>query len=85
MGWASGSEIFDTVAHAMIEEGLNEESIENISVRLIQNLQGNDWDTEDESLSEFLNVAPIVKAFARCGIGTPPPPPKPNFIRMTGA
>jgi hypothetical protein len=53
MGWASAGEIFDPVAAALIEAGASDDLKRRVLGMLIDKLQDGDWDTEDESLSEF--------------------------------
>jgi hypothetical protein len=71
MGWASGGEYFDVVAESckkMLEEGkISEEAVTEICDAIFSALRGGDWDTEQESLEEFADVAPIVAVFNRRG------------------
>jgi hypothetical protein len=72
MGWGSaGHKIFDPVAHALIEASASDEQKEDVLGALICNLQGEDWDTELDSLQRFLDDPAIVRAFANNGIHWP--------------
>lgn len=69
MGWASAGEIFDPVAAALIEAGASDDLKRRVLGKLIDTLQENDWDTEDESLSEFADDPVIVAEFVKRRIG----------------
>lgn len=65
MGWGSaGLRIFDPVASALIAAGASDEIKERVLGDLIETLQGEDWDTELDSLQSFLDDPAIVRAFA---------------------
>ncbi|MFE2712272.1 hypothetical protein ACFXKI_09845 [Streptomyces mirabilis] len=64
MGWNSAHEIFNPVAKALQDTGADDTTKRKVLGDLIGNLQGNDWDTEDESLEDFLDDPAIVQAFA---------------------
>ncbi|NJP73385.1 hypothetical protein HCJ99_21390 [Streptomyces sp. C1-2] len=64
MGWNSANRIFDPVAKALIETGADDNTKRKALGDLISELQDGDWDTEDESLEDFLNDPAIVSAFA---------------------
>lgn len=68
MGWASASRIFDPVAQGLIDAGASEEIKRRVLGDLIGTLQGEDWDTEDESLEEFKDDPVIVELFAEHGV-----------------
>jgi hypothetical protein len=69
MGWGSaGPRIFDPVARALQEAGASNELKERVLSQLIGTLQHEDWDTELDSLQNFLDDPAIVKAFAEYGI-----------------
>ena len=68
MGWASASRIFDPVAKGLIDAGASEEIKRRVLGDLIGTLQGEDWDTEDESLEEFRDDPVIVELFAEHGV-----------------
>lgn len=69
MGWGSaGYKIFDPMARALQEAGASDELKERTLTALIPTLQHEDWDTELDSLQNFLNDPAIVKAFANHGI-----------------
>lgn len=53
MGWGSGGEIFDLVAHGLIEAGASDEILDRVCYDLARALTGQDWDTVDESIDEF--------------------------------
>lgn len=65
MGWASATYIFDPVARALINAGVDDNTKTSVLTDLIRRLQESDWDTEDESLDEFKHDPAIVEAF-RC-------------------
>ena len=71
MGWASASRIFDPVAQGLIDAGASDEIKRNVLGDLIGALQGEDWDTEDESLEEFKDDPVIVAVFAEHGVKLP--------------
>jgi hypothetical protein len=72
MGWGSaGYKIFDPVARALQEAGATDELKEKTLTNLIPVLQHEDWDTELDSLQDFLDDPAIVKAFANNGIVWP--------------
>lgn len=64
MGWNSANRIFDPVARALIEAGATDDVKRKVLGDLIRELQDGDWDTEDESLEDFLGDPAIVQAFA---------------------
>lgn len=65
MGWGSaGYKIFDPMARALQEAGASDELKERTLTALIPTLQHEDWDTELDSLQNFLDDPAIVKAFA---------------------
>lgn len=68
MGWASAGDIFDPVARSLIDTGASDDVKRKVLGQLIAQLQDGDWDTEDESLGEFLDDPAIVAAFADHGI-----------------
>ncbi|MFI1535513.1 hypothetical protein [Streptomyces anandii] len=69
MGWGSaGHKLFDPVARALIEAGASDELKEKTLTDLIPVLQEEDWDTELDSLQNFLDDPAIAKAFANNGI-----------------
>jgi hypothetical protein len=68
MGWSSANQIFDPVARALIDAGADDTTKRKVLGDLISNLQNGDWDTEDESLEDFLADPAIVAAFADHGV-----------------
>ncbi|WP_372352663.1 hypothetical protein [Streptomyces sp. KL116D] len=64
MGWSSANSIFDPVAKALVETGADDDTKRKVLGDLIHELQDGDWDTEDESLEDFLDDPAIVSAFA---------------------
>lgn len=68
MGWASGGEIFDSVADDLIRADAPDALKLLVLSGLIDRLQNKDWDTEDESLERYLNDPIIVQAFEEHGI-----------------
>jgi hypothetical protein len=64
MGWSSANQIFNPVARALIDTGVPDETKRKVLGDLIGGLQDGDWDTEDESLEDFLDDPAIVSAFA---------------------
>lgn len=72
MGWGSaGYKIFDPVAKALQEAGASDELKEKTLTSLIPVLQHEDWDTELDSLQNFLDDPAIVRAFANNSITWP--------------
>lgn len=69
MGFSRGNEVFDPVATIVLGYVDNQTIpafvAKNILERLIEKLQEVDWDTEDESLHEFLDEPIVVEAFRR--------------------
>lgn len=68
MGWSSANSIFDPVAKALQDAGVDDTTKRNVLGQMIGNLQDGDWDTEDESLEAFLDDPAIVSAFADHGV-----------------
>ncbi|OPC84168.1 hypothetical protein B4N89_27470 [Embleya scabrispora] len=68
MGWSSAGHIFDPVARALIDTGVDGPTKRKVLGDLIKRLQDGDWDTEDESLEQFLDDPDVVAAFADHGI-----------------
>lgn len=68
MGWASAGEIFDPIAHGLIEAGASEDIKRRVLGPLIVKLQNDDWDTESESLEEFRDDPVIVAIFREHGV-----------------
>ncbi|MGW1497544.1 hypothetical protein ACWCQW_02950 [Streptomyces mirabilis] len=64
MGWSSANAIFNPVARSLIDAGAPDETKRKVLGDLIGGLQDGDWDTEDESLEDFLDDPAIVQAFA---------------------
>jgi hypothetical protein len=53
MGWGSAGQIFDEVAHGLIEAGASDEILGKVCYRLAKSLADQDWDTVGESVDEF--------------------------------
>ncbi|MDT0387858.1 hypothetical protein [Streptomyces dubilierae] len=68
MGWSSANEIFNPVARALIDAGAPNDTKRKVLGDLIGGLQDGDWDTEDESLEEFLDDPAVIQAFADKGV-----------------
>lgn len=69
MGFGSaGITFFNPVARSLIDAGASDEVKEKTLTDLIARLQGEDWDTEMDSLQLFLDDPAIVRAFANNGI-----------------
>jgi len=68
MGWNSANEIFDPVAHKLIELDISDGVTTEVLTVLIKTLLDGDWDTPGESLDEFKADNAIVEAFRRNGI-----------------
>lgn len=72
MGWSSAGGIFDPICTAMVEgvesKAVTEEWATKTLTALIASLQDGDWDTEDESLTDFAEHPFIVAAFAAQGV-----------------
>lgn len=64
MGWGSAYSIFNGVADALIEAGATDEVKRVALSRLIGQLRSEDWDTEYDSLQDYLGDPAIVAAFA---------------------
>lgn len=71
MGWSSAGHIFDPIARALIDASVDGPTKRQVLGELIKGLQDGDWDTEDESLEQFLDDPDIVAAFADRGIKLP--------------
>ena len=63
MGWNSANRIFDPVARALINTGADDTTKRKVLGDLVRELQEGDWDTEDESLEEFLDDDAVIAAF----------------------
>ncbi|RPE40238.1 hypothetical protein EDD90_3274 [Streptomyces sp. Ag109_O5-1] len=63
MGWSSANEIFNPVARSLQEAGVSDQTKRKVLGDLIGGLQDGDWDTEDESLEQFLDDPAIIAAF----------------------
>lgn len=48
MGWCSGTEIFDDVVAALVEEG-KRPPVEKVIERLVAALENGDWDCQQDS------------------------------------
>jgi len=69
MGFGSaGYKFFDPMARALIKAGATDEEKEQVLGDIIAHLQDEDWDTELDSLQQFLDDPAIVRAFAKYGI-----------------
>lgn len=68
MGWSSANSVFDPVARALIDAGADDTTKRKVLGDLIGGLQEGDWDTEDESLEDFLDDPAVVQAFADRGV-----------------
>jgi hypothetical protein len=68
MGWSSANQIFNPVARALRDADTDDTTKRKVLGDLIGGLQEGDWDTEDESLEEFLDDPAIVQAFADHGV-----------------
>jgi hypothetical protein len=53
MGWASGGEIFDTVAQGLIDAKASDEIKTSVLDTLYEALTAEDWDTTNESYEQF--------------------------------
>ncbi|MBD3004796.1 hypothetical protein [Streptomyces sp. 5-10] len=71
MGWASGNEVFDPVAQALIDGGADDALKRAVCSALIGSLVDRGWDTEGESLGMFQDDAAIVAAFREHGVVIP--------------
>ncbi|MGA5497778.1 hypothetical protein ACPCSP_25790 [Streptomyces cinereoruber] len=72
MGWGSaGIKIFDPVARVLINAGVDEDTQVKALGDIIEALRTEDWDTEQDSLDQFLDHPGVVRAFARHGITAP--------------
>ncbi|MFD7093364.1 hypothetical protein [Streptomyces xanthophaeus] len=64
MGWGSAYEIFNDVADALTEAGASDEVKEKTLTKVIGTLRASDWDTELDSLQDYLDDPAVVRAFA---------------------
>lgn len=64
MGWGSGYLIFNTVADALTDAGASDDVKEKALTKVIAGLQQEDWDTELDSLQDYLDDPAVVRAFA---------------------
>jgi hypothetical protein len=72
MGWSSAGGIFDPICTAMVE-GVDAKKVDEAwatatLTKLIAHLQDGDWDTEDESLEQFVGHPFVVAAFKAQGV-----------------
>ena len=58
MGWCSGTDIFDEVVGALLDEKLDKKEIIK---SLIEALEDRDWDTQDES--RYIDIPIVQQAF----------------------
>lgn len=68
MGWASGNEVFEPVADALIESGASDDVKQAVCSALIGALLGRGWDTEAESLGLYADDVAIRAAFREHGV-----------------
>lgn len=68
VGWASGTEVFEPVADALIATGASAETKQAVCSALIGALLHRGWDTGEESLGFYRDHDPIVTAFREHGI-----------------
>lgn len=68
MGWASGDEVFDPVAQALVKQGASDEMKIAVLEPLIDALRDKGWDTEHESAGMFREDAAVMEAFRRAGV-----------------
>ncbi|WP_043256139.1 hypothetical protein [Streptomyces sp. Tu6071] len=68
MGWSSANRIFNPITRALQDAHVPDDSKRKILGDLIGGLQDGDWDTEDESLEDFLDDPAVVLAFADHGV-----------------
>ncbi|MFE9738857.1 hypothetical protein [Streptomyces sp. NPDC006477] len=71
MGWGSGYLVFNEMADSLIKAGATDEVKEQVLSDLIESLQADDWDTELDSLQDYLHDPAIVRAFAAHDIHWP--------------
>lgn len=71
MGWGSAYRIFNTVADALITAKATDDVKRTTLSELIRDLQEGDWDTELDSLQDYLGDPAIVAAFAENDIHWP--------------
>lgn len=69
MGWASAGEIFDNVAHSLVEAGVDDAVLDRVLYQLAVSLTEQDWDTVDESVDEFAGH-PVVQNALRKANGS---------------
>jgi hypothetical protein len=71
MGWGSGYLVFNEMADKVLASNATEEVKEQILGDLIVSLQNQDWDTEMDSLQDYLHNPLVVRVFARHDIHWP--------------
>ena len=67
MGWASGNEVFEPVADALISTCASDQVKQTVCEALIKALLDRGWDTAEESLGLYEGNSAIVSAFETCG------------------
>lgn len=72
MGWNSANAIVDPQVQLLVKavdnDEMHEAVAENLLTALIKQCQEGDWDTEDETLEQWLHVPWVVRAFAACDV-----------------
>lgn len=68
MGWGSAYKIFNNVADGLVAANAPDDVKRTTLSKLIADLQNEDWDTELDSLQDYLSDPAIVDAFAEHGI-----------------
>jgi hypothetical protein len=75
MGWSGGNDVVEPVINGLIRAvergGMLATDAEEMLYLLIRSCQGRDWDTEEETLGDYLDLAWVVKAFARAEVYVP--------------
>ncbi|MFJ9753142.1 hypothetical protein [Streptomyces chartreusis] len=64
MSWSDANSFFNPVARALIDTGASDQTKRVVLGRLIGQLKDIGWDTEHESLADFLDDPAIVAAFS---------------------
>jgi hypothetical protein len=68
MGWASGNEVFELVADALVEAGASDDVKQAVCSALIGALRIRGWDTAAESMGLYADDKAIRAAFREHGI-----------------
>ena len=65
MGWASGGDIFDRTARALLGSGVEDRIVTEVLAALTGALADGDWDTLDESVEAFADQPAVLAGLHR--------------------